>query len=204
MPLCGLTNRATWPNSCNLNLYDGLSDAVGWHADDEEIFATSSGERTIISLSLGQARRFELRKKLGNGTVHRVSLGAGDLCTMSGHTQTFYEHRVPPQGTGTPGVRVNLTWRWVVQHHGDCPCQSRSISLNNVVSSSGEAGASPRSSMRSAAAEPAAMRAGEASSPIAVVQPATVHRKCWCGQNHESSRPSRIIEDADVSRPLDG
>ncbi len=63
MPLCGLSDRSLWPNACNLNMYSGGSQAVGWHADDESLFQSTYEPCTIISLFLGQTRDFELRAK---------------------------------------------------------------------------------------------------------------------------------------------
>merc|ERR1711972_294518 len=50
MPLCGLQQEDTWPNSCNLNLYDDGGMSVGWHADDERLFQARFVDCRIISL----------------------------------------------------------------------------------------------------------------------------------------------------------
>ena len=117
MPLCGLSG-GQWPNSCNLNLYQDGQHSVGWHADNEALFQGKVKDCRIISLSLGQSRRFEL---LCGQDFHRLELGDGDLCTMEGMTQKYYKHRVPKVAGKNVGARINLTWRWIVQHH-DCPC----------------------------------------------------------------------------------
>merc|ERR1711948_34492 len=89
----------------------------GWHADNESLFQGKVTDCRIISLSLGQARKFELRC---NGDFHRLVLSDGDLCTMEGLVQKHYLHRVPKEnGKGTE-TRINLTWRWVVLHGGEC------------------------------------------------------------------------------------
>ena len=50
------------PNSVNINLYRTGRNSVSYHSDDEEIFyLPNQGKRqaiTIISLSLGSARKF--------------------------------------------------------------------------------------------------------------------------------------------------
>jgi hypothetical protein len=61
MPLCGLCDEASWPNSCNVNLYEDGAHSVGWHVDDEELFGGKAQAITIISSSLGGERSFELR-----------------------------------------------------------------------------------------------------------------------------------------------
>merc|ERR1712187_45241 len=44
----------------------------------------------------------------------------GDLCTMDGLCQKFYQHCVPKEPS-VEGVRINLTWRWIVSHGKNCP-----------------------------------------------------------------------------------
>ncbi|CAE8709106.1 unnamed protein product [Polarella glacialis] len=123
LPLCGLLERNHWPNSCNLNCYADGSDSLDWHADNEALFGGRDSDCCIISLSLGEERRFELRPEDRRGgeppgpTACRLQLRSGDLCTMEGRTQRFYQHRVPkgPKGGGSR-LRVNLTWRWIAAH----------------------------------------------------------------------------------------
>ncbi|CAK0860962.1 unnamed protein product, partial [Prorocentrum cordatum] len=115
MPLCGLAGPEDFPNCCNLNLYEGGGNSVGWHSDDEALFQGKFSDCRIISLSLGVARRFELRLNWPEpgerATVYflalRVSLGDGDLCTMEGMTQKHLQHRVPAE-TNVSGARINL------------------------------------------------------------------------------------------------
>ncbi len=115
--LCGFTSQ---PNACNVNLYDGGFDAVGWHADDEEIFDAVRTPTTIVSLSLGVTRLFEFSPRENLSMVSRIELGNGDLLTMEGLMQKHYLHRVPVQNS-LDGVRVNITWRWILKHQGHCP-----------------------------------------------------------------------------------
>jgi len=118
MPLCGLDAEAAWPNSCNLNLYNDGQHSVGWHADNEALFQGKARDCRIISLSLGETRLFEIKCK-GGGT-QKLQLADGDLCTMEGLTQKHYQHRVPKEFGRRVGKRINLTWRWVVEHAADC------------------------------------------------------------------------------------
>lgn len=118
MPVCGLPDKSQWPNSCNLNLYiDGLH-SVGWHSDNESLFQGKAKDCRIISLSLGQTRRFELECR--GSPMYKLDLCDGDLCTMEGLTQKYYKHRVPKDNSKKMGPRINLTWRWIVEHTPDC------------------------------------------------------------------------------------
>lgn len=124
MPCCGLPTKAQWPDSCNVNFYeDGLS-SVGWHADDEALFSGLTADVRILSLSLGQARKFQLKKNWpeeGEKDVEKVVLTDGTLCTMEGMLQKHYQHRVPREREEL-GPRINLTWRWIRQHSKSCRC----------------------------------------------------------------------------------
>merc|ERR1712039_78078 len=62
MPHCGFSDPAEWPNSCNVNLYEDGTQSVGWHADDEDLFQGLSKDIRILSVSLGQRRKFDLVK----------------------------------------------------------------------------------------------------------------------------------------------
>merc|ERR1712217_29519 len=125
MPACGLTDPATWPNSCLLNCYSDGTETIDWHSDDEPLFAGKSkeGER-IILLALGSERIFEVRpsnKSLYEDVPLTLSLRVkgGDMWSLEGHTAKHYMHRIPKQGADKSGpvrLHVNLTWRWIVSH----------------------------------------------------------------------------------------
>mmetsp|Transcript_138081 Transcript_138081/g.441148 ORF Transcript_138081/g.441148 Transcript_138081/m.441148 type:complete len:715 (-) Transcript_138081:89-2233(-) len=122
MPACGLPDPVSWPNSCNLNCYADGSDAIDWHADDEPLFQGRHQDCRIISLSLGETRNFELRLaglEGEEGEKCQLRLVGGDLCTMEGHIQRHYVHRVP-KSVGKTRLRVNLTWRWILAHEHRC------------------------------------------------------------------------------------
>jgi len=123
MPLCGITERSEWPDSCNLNLYQDGESGVGWHGDDEVLFHGLHTDIRILSLSLGQSRKFQVRKNWpqeGEQEENTLMLHNGDLCTMEGMMQKHYMHRVPKE-RATVGPRINLTWRWVLRHYKACP-----------------------------------------------------------------------------------
>lgn len=126
MPFCGLQDVSEWPDSCNVNLYENGEMSVGWHADDEPLFQGRTNDIRILSLSLGTARKFELRRnwpEADEKPLVRVILGNGAMCTMEGMMQKHYRHRVPKE-LHVQDPRINLTWRWIKKHnHG---CQKRS------------------------------------------------------------------------------
>ena len=119
------------PNSCNINLYRNGNDCAGWHCDDEALFETESGKITIISFSLGASRTFEIREIYeyddyddysydyqydeGKYQAQGITLDNGDVCTMDGFFQHYYQHRVPSD-LECDLPRINLTWRWIMQH----------------------------------------------------------------------------------------
>ena len=118
-----ILSRDAWPNSCNANFYETGADSVGVHADLEELFEGAYRPITIISLSLGGTRQFELEANRGQGSIERISLRAGDLLAMEEWTQTAIKHAVGRPGRSDEGRqdRINLTWRWLSKHLQGCP-----------------------------------------------------------------------------------
>jgi len=97
-------------NSVLANAYRDGHDSMGWHADDEK----ELGPKPLIaSLSLGEGRRFLLRKKLEkNSKSVGLQLEHGSLLVMQGDSQSRYMHSLPK--TRKPaGLRINLTFRQV-------------------------------------------------------------------------------------------
>ena len=109
----GGASDGVWPNSCNANLYQTGEAGIGWHSDNEAIFGPTSQESLIISLSLGQSRRFQIRKKKEQ-LAWETWLHNGDLLTMEGLFQNHYEHQVPKE-IGVNEAGVNVTWRWILK-----------------------------------------------------------------------------------------
>merc|ERR1712203_816923 len=91
------------------------------HSDDEPPFQATVRDALIMSLSIGATRLFRLRCKDGHYEDTRIFLNHGDLCTMEGLCQKHYRHCVPMQEDEPCSARINLTWRWVVQHQPHCP-----------------------------------------------------------------------------------
>merc|ERR1711924_161503 len=97
-----------------------MGGSVGWHADDERLFQGYYQDCLIVSLSLGQARSFSLRTRCHGGWEENILLESGDLCTMEGMTQRYYQHAALKSYETNLQPRLNLTWRWVVAHDGRC------------------------------------------------------------------------------------
>ena len=96
-------------NSVLANLYRDGGDSMDWHADDEAELGPSP---VVASVSLGAARRFQMRRKDRRGEAHCLTLEHGDLLIMAGRSQLDWLHRVPK--TKRPlGPRINLTFRAV-------------------------------------------------------------------------------------------
>jgi len=110
------------PDSVNVNLYENGQDCVGWHADDERLFQNDLGDISVVSFSLGAPREFQFRRKEKYPYIPtRTILHPGDLLTMEGRFQSFYEHRIPVSNEVPVGPRINFTWRWLTSHHHQCP-----------------------------------------------------------------------------------
>lgn len=126
MKVLGFDKKLQPPSCCNVNLYRNGNDCVGWHADDEPLFGGEKANTIILSLSLGQTRSFQVRLKNKDGpelvnlnNVLTTALEHGDILTMEGYFQRFYEHRVPPEPTNNQ-QRLNLTFRWIMKHSSIC------------------------------------------------------------------------------------
>lgn len=102
-------------NSVLCNLYRSEKDSIDWHSDDEKALGINP---TIASLSFGDTRNFELRRKptpeeKGDYTYMqhvRVPLPSASLLIMEGATQTDWQHHVPKEYHDRQ-PRINLTFR---------------------------------------------------------------------------------------------
>ena len=102
-------------NACNLNYYSDGRMALGFHADDEDIFFENGVEQdasTIISISLGAGRFFAFRH-IESGETQRFFLKGGSALTMEGMMQARYFHAVPQQHSEPVSGRINLTFRTI-------------------------------------------------------------------------------------------
>jgi alkylated DNA repair dioxygenase AlkB len=114
-PLAGLRARVELASgapfdSLLMNLYRDGRDSVSWHSDAEPELGRNP---VIASLSLGAARRFQLRSRPPlPPRRHELTLRHGDLLVMRGATQHEWAHQVP-RTARTVGPRINLTFRLV-------------------------------------------------------------------------------------------
>lgn len=96
-------------NSLLINQYRNERDSVSWHSDDEP----ELGQNPIIaSLSLGAARRFELKQKKSIRKKISLTLESGDLLIMGGELQQHWVHQVPKEAAPCQ-ARINLTFRTI-------------------------------------------------------------------------------------------
>ena len=94
-------------DSVLLNLYRSGEDKVAWHCDCEP---TMSAEHPICSVSLGATRRFQVRAKAKDSTIHTYELASGSIAIMAAGMQQEWLHQVPSQPKITE-PRINLTFR---------------------------------------------------------------------------------------------
>ncbi|MEE8538503.1 MAG: alpha-ketoglutarate-dependent dioxygenase AlkB, partial [Woeseiaceae bacterium] len=97
-------------NGVLLNLYRDGQDSVGWHADNEPGLGP---EPVIASLSLGAARRFQLKHRTDRTRRVALDLPHGSCLIMRGKTQQCWLHQLPKTYTKV-GLRINLTFRRMV------------------------------------------------------------------------------------------
>ncbi len=97
-------------NSVLLNYYRNGNDSVAWHRDNERELGMNP---VIASLSLGQTRQFDFRKKDDHRQKYSLELGNGSLLLMKGDLQHNWEHRIP-KVADTIGPRINLTFRTIL------------------------------------------------------------------------------------------
>lgn len=93
-------------NACLLNLYHSGDEGMAWHSDGE---ADLKKDGAIGSLSFGAERKFAFKHKHRKAKVE-LFLEHGSLLMMTGTTQTFWLHRLPP-AKKIRSARVNLTFR---------------------------------------------------------------------------------------------
>ncbi|KAA2222922.1 alpha-ketoglutarate-dependent dioxygenase AlkB family protein [Chryseobacterium sediminis] len=97
-------------NGVLLNLYRDHNDSVAWHRDKESRY----GKRPIIaSISLGQTRNFDFRKKDHHQSKYSLALPHGSLLIMKGDLQENWEHRIAKSSTPMK-ERINLTFRLIL------------------------------------------------------------------------------------------
>jgi alkylated DNA repair dioxygenase AlkB len=100
------------PEALLVNKYSKKTDSVSEHQDDEPSLGKNP---TILSLSIGQTRKFLIRPTKKPGIRRKASdnttwiLKSGDLVVLAGDVQDFYTHEL--RKGKVDGVRYNLTYR---------------------------------------------------------------------------------------------
>lgn len=95
-------------NSCLLNLYHSGEEGMAWHSDGETDLKKNGA---IASLSFGAERNFAFKHKTTHEKVN-ILLETGSLLIMTGCTQSYWLHRLPPTKKVNQ-ARVNLTFRTI-------------------------------------------------------------------------------------------
>jgi alkylated DNA repair dioxygenase AlkB len=97
-------------NSVLLNYYRNGQDSMGWHSDDEKELGRNP---TIVSLNLGETRRFLIRHKIDKNLKKEILLTHGSLLIMTDEMQHYWQHAVPKEPKKQQ-PRINLTFRWII------------------------------------------------------------------------------------------
>jgi alkylated DNA repair dioxygenase AlkB len=96
-------------NSVLLNYYRDGNDSVAWHSDKENVL----GKRPVIaSVTFGQVRSFDIRRKTEYKEIYSVRLEHGSFLLMKAGLQEAFKHRVA-KSMGPMIPRINLTFRVV-------------------------------------------------------------------------------------------
>lgn len=93
-------------DSMLVNFYRDGRDSVAWHGDTVRHRLT---EPLVATVSLGERRRFLMRRRGGGPTTLVLTPGVGDLVVMGGACQHDWEHTVPK--VRSAGARMSVTLR---------------------------------------------------------------------------------------------
>ena len=96
-------------NSVLVNWYRDGNDSMGAHSDDESMLGD---QPVIVSISLGEQRRFYLKDKASKKTVWKKDLKNGSYLLMGGNLQAKYVHGIN-KSKKQLGERINLTFRYL-------------------------------------------------------------------------------------------
>lgn len=93
-------------DSVLVNLYRDGRDGVAWHGDT---LRRRLPEAVVVTVALGERRRFLLRKGTQGPPAHTLRTGEGDLLVMGGRCQNEWQHTVPKESRA--GTRISITMR---------------------------------------------------------------------------------------------
>lgn len=93
-------------DSVLINLYRDGRDGVAWHGDTVR---KRLPDTVVVTVGLGERRRFLLRRGTSGPVVHDLESGEGDLIVMGGRCQHDWQHTVPKSPRA--GARMSVTMR---------------------------------------------------------------------------------------------
>jgi alkylated DNA repair dioxygenase AlkB len=93
-------------DSVLVNLYRDGRDGVAWHGDTVRKRLPSA---VVVTVGLGERRRFLLRPGDIGPAALELTTGQGDLVVMGGRTQHDWQHTVPKAARA--GARMSVTMR---------------------------------------------------------------------------------------------
>lgn len=93
-------------DSVLVNLYRDGRDSVAWHGDTVR---HRLPETVVVTVGLGERRRFLLRPGDHGPATHTFRSGQGDLVVMGGRCQHEWQHTVPKETAA--GGRMSVTMR---------------------------------------------------------------------------------------------
>lgn len=100
-------------DSVHVNLYRDGRDGVAWHGDRNRHTLTNP---LVVTISLGEHRRFLLRPGTSGTPTRFFRPGGGDLIVMGGACQHEWQHMVPKEPKGA-GARMSVTMRHSREGH---------------------------------------------------------------------------------------
>lgn len=93
-------------DSVLVNLYRDGRDGVAWHGDTVRHQLPAA---VVVTVALGERRRFLLRPGTSGPATRVLHTGEGDLLVMGGRTQHEWQHTVPKAARA--GARMSVTMR---------------------------------------------------------------------------------------------
>jgi alkylated DNA repair dioxygenase AlkB len=93
-------------DSVLVNLYRDGRDGVAWHGDRVRLRLEQT---VVVTVALGERRRFRLRRGASGPTALTLISGEGDLIVMGGRCQHDWQHTVPKATRA--GARMSITMR---------------------------------------------------------------------------------------------
>lgn len=93
-------------DSVLVNLYRDGRDGVAWHGDTVR---KRLPEAVVVTVGLGERRKFLLRPGAAGPATYTLETGEGDLVVMGGRCQHEWQHTVPKAVRA--GARMSVTMR---------------------------------------------------------------------------------------------